>query len=170
MAFKMAFLECPHGGLQAFYGSQVMRTKLTSKSYVVYIWSHNSQKIWGDETYAVHREYPKSWGDLKRLGSNAPNQPQTLKPHHSVHYKSFVAPDVATKPPYGVGLCNDLELFESFVRRYTIVTACPRGRNPSEIDFQCSVRPSRKADVRLPGKENSNSQGARPVHLIITKV
>ena len=27
---------------------------------------------------------------------------------------------------------------------------------------------SRKGDVRLPGKENSNSHGARPVHLIIS--
>ena len=26
----------------------------------------------------------------------------------------------------------------------------------------------RKVDVRLPGKKNSNSRGARPVHLIIT--
>jgi len=29
---------------------------------------------------------------------------------------------------------------------------------------------SRKADVRLPGKGNSNSHGARPVHLIITMI
>jgi len=29
-------------------------------------------------------------------------------------------------------------------------------------------RPARKVDVRLPGKGNSNSHGARPVHLIIT--
>ena len=29
---------------------------------------------------------------------------------------------------------------------------------------------SRKVDVRLPGKENSNSHGARPVHLIITMI
>jgi len=28
----------------------------------------------------------------------------------------------------------------------------------------------RKADVRLPGKRNSNSHGARPVHLIITLI
>jgi len=28
----------------------------------------------------------------------------------------------------------------------------------------------RKEDVRLPGKENSNSHGARPVHLIITMI
>ena len=27
---------------------------------------------------------------------------------------------------------------------------------------------SRKVDIRLPGKGNSNSHGARPVHLIIT--
>ena len=29
---------------------------------------------------------------------------------------------------------------------------------------------SRKVDVRLPGKVNSNSHGARPVHLIITMI
>jgi len=29
---------------------------------------------------------------------------------------------------------------------------------------------SRKVDVRLPGKGNSNSHGARPVHLIITMI
>ena len=28
----------------------------------------------------------------------------------------------------------------------------------------------RKVEVRLPGKENSNSHGARPVHLIITMI
>ena len=28
----------------------------------------------------------------------------------------------------------------------------------------------RKVDVRLPGKGNSDSHGARPVHLIITKI
>ena len=30
--------------------------------------------------------------------------------------------------------------------------------------------PVRKVDVRLPGKGNSNSHGARPVHLIITMI
>ena len=35
----------------------------------------------------------------------------------------------------------------------------------------CSTEGShRKADVGLPGKENSNSPGARPVHLIITMI
>jgi len=29
---------------------------------------------------------------------------------------------------------------------------------------------ARKVDVRLPGKGNSNSHGARPVHLIITMI
>jgi len=29
---------------------------------------------------------------------------------------------------------------------------------------------SRKVDVRLPGTRNSNSHGARPVHLIITMI
>ena len=31
-------------------------------------------------------------------------------------------------------------------------------------------RGTRKVDVRLPGKGNSNSHGARPVHLIITMI
>jgi len=32
------------------------------------------------------------------------------------------------------------------------------------------IPPCRKVYVRLPGKENSNSNGARPVHLIITMI
>jgi len=37
--------------------------------------------------------------------------------------------------------------------------------------FLCeSERRSRKVDVRLPGKGNSNSHGARPVHLIIKMI
>ena len=32
------------------------------------------------------------------------------------------------------------------------------------------VLPYRKVDVRLPGKDNSNSHGVRPVHLIITMI
>ena len=39
--------------------------------------------------------------------------------------------------------------------------------NSSEIGDKVSEGP-RKVDVRLPGKGNSNSHGARPVHLIIT--
>ena len=34
----------------------------------------------------------------------------------------------------------------------------------------CRRRLHRKVDVRLPGKGNSNSHGARPVHLIITMI
>ena len=34
----------------------------------------------------------------------------------------------------------------------------------------CHVSAFRKVDVRLPGKGNSNSHGARPVHLIITMI
>ena len=34
----------------------------------------------------------------------------------------------------------------------------------------CRCRGSRKVDVRLPGKGNSNFHGARPVHLIITMI
>ena len=33
-----------------------------------------------------------------------------------------------------------------------------------------SVRFRFRVDVRLPGKRNSNSHGARPVHLIITMI
>jgi hypothetical protein len=33
-----------------------------------------------------------------------------------------------------------------------------------------SVGVSRKVDVRLPGKENSNPHGARPVKLIMTRM
>ena len=33
-----------------------------------------------------------------------------------------------------------------------------------------AVSMPRKVDVRLPGKENSNSHGARPLHLIITMI
>ena len=32
------------------------------------------------------------------------------------------------------------------------------------------VEDARKVDVRLPGKGNSNSRGARPVHLIISMI
>ena len=32
------------------------------------------------------------------------------------------------------------------------------------------VAGSRKVDIRLPGKENSNSHGARPVHQIISRI
>ena len=52
-----------------------------------------------------------------------------------------------------------------------------RGAAPPESSFQprssspLSLRlPARKVDVRLPGKGNSNSHGARPVHLIITMI
>jgi hypothetical protein len=34
----------------------------------------------------------------------------------------------------------------------------------------CDEHLPRKVNVRLPGKENSNAHGARPVHLISTKV
>ena len=40
---------------------------------------------------------------------------------------------------------------------------------PLHVKTLKRVNPApRKGDVRLPGKENSNSHGARPVHLIIT--
>jgi len=43
-------------------------------------------------------------------------------------------------------------------------------RGAAKCDAQELLELSRKEDVRLPGKRNSNSQGARPVHLIITMV
>ena len=47
----------------------------------------------------------------------------------------------------------------------------PQGFCPGMTKTQgvhCAV--SRKVDVRVPGKVNSNSHGARPVHLIITMI
>ena len=38
------------------------------------------------------------------------------------------------------------------------------------VQSQVCQIPTRKVDVRLPGKGNSNSHGARPVHLIITMI
>ena len=42
----------------------------------------------------------------------------------------------------------------------------------SKTGANCTQNPHlrRKVDVRLPGKGNSNSHGARPVHLIITMI
>jgi len=42
----------------------------------------------------------------------------------------------------------------------------PRVSLPESVSSDCC----RKVDVRLPGKGNSNSNGARPVHLIITMI
>ena len=35
---------------------------------------------------------------------------------------------------------------------------------------EAKIASSRKIDIRLPGKGNSNPHGARPVHLIITMI
>ena len=54
------------------------------------------------------------------------------------------------------------------------VAACPKllcwtcESNVDPVDARALPNP--KVDVRLPGKGNSNSHGARPVHLIITKI
>ena len=41
----------------------------------------------------------------------------------------------------------------------------------TQFDLEPYVEPNtRKMDVKLPGKGKSNSQGARPVHLIITMI
>ena len=38
------------------------------------------------------------------------------------------------------------------------------------MDFDRAAHTPRNVDVRLPGKRNSNSHGARPVHLNITMI
>jgi hypothetical protein len=40
--------------------------------------------------------------------------------------------------------------------------------NDLQLQLITTVRHTRKVDIRLHGKGNSNSHGARPVHLIIT--
>ena len=39
-----------------------------------------------------------------------------------------------------------------------------------KVDVRLRCKAPRKVDVRLPGKGNANSHGARPVHLIITMI
>ena len=41
---------------------------------------------------------------------------------------------------------------------------------PHHTAYCVSKAGTRKVDVRLPGKRNSNSHGARPIHLIITMI
>jgi len=41
---------------------------------------------------------------------------------------------------------------------------------PTQTETELDITHTRKVDVRLPGKGNSNSHGARPVHLIITTI
>ena len=48
---------------------------------------------------------------------------------------------------------------------YRYISACGEGRLESGRKYLISSC-FRKVDVRLPGKENSNAHGARPVHLI----
>ena len=43
-------------------------------------------------------------------------------------------------------------------------------RSESSLDCLIYMRQARKVDVRIPGKGNSNSHGARPGHLIITMI
>ena len=43
-------------------------------------------------------------------------------------------------------------------------------REPRTVREGRTPKPVRKVDVSLPGKGNSNSNGARPVHLIITMI
>jgi len=49
------------------------------------------------------------------------------------------------------------------------VSASENGRQASSSHSNRAAL-SRKVDVRLPGKGNANSHGARPVHLIITMI
>jgi len=44
------------------------------------------------------------------------------------------------------------------------------GEEGQHVPRRQIVPPLRKVDVRLPGKGNSNSHGARPVHLIIPMI
>ena len=54
--------------------------------------------------------------------------------------------------------------------REALVSDCPKKQEEvSEVGSWRMVG-GEKVDVRLPGKRNSNSHGARPVHLIITMI
>jgi len=51
--------------------------------------------------------------------------------------------------------------------RTLLAVSCERGAHVKKKKIS---ETHRKVDVRLPGKGNSNSHGARPVHLIITMI
>jgi len=81
--------------------------------------------------------------------------------------------------PEGVPVCF-LTPLSSGCGTYKTVTArfwpWLEGKSPENVS-SCSLLArkrcmgwARKVDVRLPGKGNSNSHGARPVHLIITMI
>jgi len=63
-------------------------------------------------------------------------------------------------------LMRDLMTWPSRTPRGTLSVAVRWIRSP----FTAALNDTCKADVRLPGKGNSNSHGARPVHPIITKI
>jgi len=59
---------------------------------------------------------------------------------------------------------------ESYITEYTLVYEDKQlWFRMEHVPEELLLRP-RKVDVRLPGKGNSNSSGARPVHLIITLI
>ena len=75
------------------------------------------------------------------------------------------------------------EQFSSFqdgtVQQFSTFLPCAKSRcwtwtnKTFKVPLRVALDPDhglRKVDVRLPGKENSNSYGARPVHLIITMI
>ena len=64
----------------------------------------------------------------------------------------------------------DLETLTNIVKVVKHVLQCT-GLSPVVQNEVCKPdKGARKVDVRLPGKRDSNSHGARPVHLIITMI
>jgi len=79
----------------------------------------------------------------------------------TVLYGTYMAHIRQPRPDSGLGF--QVKVLETF----QVVPSLLGSDDSSNglIDF---AGPARKVDVRIPGKGNSNSHGARPVHLIIT--
>jgi len=69
--------------------------------------------------------------------------------------------------PYGIACCRVYALFTKGYQKNTPVVRCVVSFSPPR-DADTARLPGK--DVRLPGKGNSNSHGARPVHRIITMI
>jgi len=83
-----------------------------------------------------------------------PQEQKMLKGHaQGTPFQSHISPTI-------------LVYEDSTLSRFSLFT---RTRVPERPDDAIPC-PTRKVDVRLPGKGNSNSHGARPVHLIITMI
>ena len=67
--------------------------------------------------------------------------------------------------PHTVGYIGGCDQEEGMLER-----PCARHGRSQLVQHLRRHLPIRKVDVRLPGKGNSNSHGARPVHLIITMI